>query len=300
MAPATAQTALATPTKSATKPEATESPGTWRHPRLGEITRRQQASTFTEKNMRHIVINLSVLVVLFVIRSFVIKALPSKRSAPQLVVPIFIVYAEMLIDTWDRRLWDYVNFGTYALVALPLYNIAVNVWPLVRAKDDLSDVALTPGQRKLLGLPPSSAPPTPGSVYSTPPRYSRTPSASGSPASRRSFSSSPTSNHSPSIPGTPTPAGNSAGGLLSPGNQLLQKAMLGARRSSLGSLGSPSPKGGISTGASIFGNGSESPSPSPAGKRSSVALNSKWRYDKGIHEKIRGFRELGSADPLYT
>jgi nucleoporin POM34 len=206
----------------------------------------------------------------------------------------------MLIDAWFRRLWDYVNYGTYALITLPLYNIALNVWPLVRAKDDLSDVPLTPAQRQLLGLPPSSAPPTPGSVYSTPPRYSRTPSASGSPASRRSFSSSPTSNLSPSIPATPTPAGNNTAGFMSPGNQLLQKAMLGARRSSLGSLGSPSPKGSISTGASIFGNGSESPSPSPAGKRSSVGLNSKWRYDKGMYEKTRGFRDSVSADPMYT
>ncbi|KAI0398126.1 NPCC-domain-containing protein [Xylariaceae sp. FL0594] len=271
MAPASAQTTLATPTKPATKPEETESPGTWQHPRLQEITRRRRASTFTEKNMRHIVINLSLLVVLFVVRSFVLKALPSKRSAPQL--------------------WDYVNFGAYALAALPLYNIAVNAWPLVRAEDDLSDVALTPGQRKLLGLPPSSAPPTPGSVYSTPPRYTRTPSNSGSPASRLSFSASPASNRSPSIPGTPTPAGNPTGSHASPGNQLLQKAMLGARRSSLGSLGSPSPKASISTGASLFGNGFESPSPSPAGKRSSVGLSNKWRYERGIYEKTKGFHD---------
>ncbi|KAI3316873.1 NPCC-domain-containing protein [Xylariaceae sp. AK1471] len=279
MASTPAQTAVSTPTKTPATPK-TESPGTWRHPRMQEITRRQQASTFTEKNMRRIVINLSLLVILIVLHSFVKKALPTRRSAP--------------------HVWNYFNYTYYTLLALPLFNIAINLWPLIRAKDDLSDIALTPGQRKLLGLPPSSAPPTPGSVYSTPPRYSRTPSASGSAASRRSFSSSPISNRSPSNQGSPTPGGNGSGGFTSPspGHQLLQKAMFGARRSSLGSLGSPSPMGGIS-GASIFGSGPESPSPSPAGKRSAVGLNNKWRYDKGMYEKASGLRESGSG-LMYT
>ncbi|KAI1812339.1 NPCC-domain-containing protein [Poronia punctata] len=274
-----AQAGFSTPTKSTPNNAVTDSPGTWRHPRLQEITRRREAATFTEKNMRRIVINVTVMIAVIIVQSYVKKLLPSKRSAPQV--------------------WDYFNLGTYALFALPLYNIAINLLPLIRAKDDLSDIALTPAQRKLLGLPPSSAPPTPGSVYSTPPRYSRTPSASGSPASRRSFSSSPGSNRSVSNPGTPTPAGNGTGGLMSP---LLQKAMLGARRSSLGSLGSPSPKASISSisTGSIFGNGPESPSPSPIGKRSSVGLNSKWRYDRSMYDKTRSFRDSASTDSAYT
>ncbi|KAH8161071.1 hypothetical protein CIB48_g7175 [Xylaria polymorpha] len=274
MAPTAAQTALSTPTKAPATPR-TESPGTWRHPRLREITKRQEASTFSDKNIRRILVNLSLLVVVVVLHSFVKKSLPTKRSAPQV--------------------WTYFKYTYYTLLAVPLGNIAINLWPLLRSKDEISDIPLTPGQRKLLGLPPSSAPPTPGSTYSTPPRYTRTPSGSGS-AKRRSFSSSPVLNRSPSNQGSPTPAGNGAS-VTSPSYHLLQKAMLGARRSS---FGSPSPLGvSISTGASIFSNGPESPSPSPAGKRSSVGLNSKWRYDKGMYERAKGFRDLDS-ESMYT
>ncbi|KAI8630344.1 NPCC-domain-containing protein [Xylariaceae sp. FL1651] len=278
MSSLTAQTALKTPTKAPATP-ITDSPGTWRHPRLQEITRRQEASTFTDKNMRRIVINISLLVVLVILHPFAKKALPSKRSAP--------------------HLWKGFAYTYYALFSLTLFNIALNLWPLFRAKDDFSDIPLTPGQRKLLGLPPSSAPPTPGSVYSTPPRYLRTPSASGSAASKRSFSSSPISNRSPSNPESPTPVGNGSGAFSSPGHHLLQKAVFGARRSSRGSMGSPSPMGGLSSGVSLFGSGPESPSPSPAGKRSTVGISNKWRYEKGMYEKVRGLRDSG-ADPMYT
>ncbi|KAI1332148.1 NPCC-domain-containing protein [Xylariaceae sp. FL0255] len=266
--------APATPIKSPATP-VQDSPGNWRHPRLREITRRQEASTFTEKNFKRIAINIVLLIAIVIVHSFVRKAVTPPRS----------------------RTPNYITYGYYALLLIPLFNIAQNLWPLFRAKDDLSDIPLTPGQRKLLGLPPSSAPPTPGSVYSTPPRYSRTPSASGSATSRRSFSSSPISNRSPSNQGSPTPAGgNLSGGLASPNHhQLLQKAMFGARRSSRGSMGSPTP------GASLFGGAaSESPSPSPAGKRSTVGLNSKWRYEKGMYEKSTGFRESLGASTMYT
>ncbi|KAI0552146.1 nuclear pore complex component-domain-containing protein [Xylaria curta] len=269
MAPTTAQTAVSTPTKAPATPVA-ESPGTWRHPRLREITRRQEASTFTDKNIKHIIINILLFVALIILHSLVGKTLPTKRSAP--------------------RVWTFFNCTYYALLAVPLCNIAINLWPLFRSKDDISDIPLTPGQRKLLGLPPSSAPPTPGSAYSTPPRYARTSSGSVSMA-RRSFSSSPILNRSPSTQESPTPVGNGSG--ITPSNyHLLQRAVLGARRSS---ISSPSPLGvSISTGASIFGSGPETPSPSPTSKRSSVGVNNKWRYNKGMYERAKGFRDLDS------
>ncbi|GAP93119.2 putative nuclear pore complex component [Rosellinia necatrix] len=276
MAPSPAKTAISTPTKAPLTP-ATESPGTWRHPRLPEIAKRQAASSFTEKNVKRIVINVVLLGVLLILHSFVRKALPSKRSAPQL--------------------WTYYRYIRFALLALPLYNITTNLLPLIRTKDDLSDIPLTPGQRKLLGLPPTSTPPTPGSVYSTPPRFARTPSASGSGTGRRSFSSSPVLTRSPSNQGSPTPAGN---GSTTPGRYpLIQKAMLGARHTPRrGSVGSSSPLGAsISTSASIFGSSGgppDTPSPSPAGKLSTVGLNSKWRYDKGMYGKPKGFRDLNT------
>ncbi|KAI1425940.1 nuclear pore complex component-domain-containing protein [Xylaria sp. FL1777] len=287
MASIAAQTAVSTPTRTPTRTPATpatpatptsETPGRWRHPRIEEIARRQEASTFTEKNVRRIAINFSLLIVLILLLPFVKKALPPRRSAPQV--------------------WTYFKY-TYTLLAVPLFNIIINLSPLFRAKDDCSDIPLTSGQRRLLGLPPSSTPPTPGSVYSTPPRYTRTPSVSGSAGSRRSFSSSSAVKHSPSNQESPTPAGNGSG-LASTSHHLLQKAMLGARRSSLGSIGSPSPiGGGISTGASLFGTSPETPSPSPAGKRSTVGLNSKWRYEKGMYERALGSRDLGS-ELMYT
>ncbi|KAI0534947.1 nuclear pore complex component-domain-containing protein [Xylaria digitata] len=287
MASTTAQTAVSTPARTPIRTPiktpgtpTTESPGTWRHPRIQEITKRQKASTITEKNVKPIMINLTLMLAIFILQSYIQKALPPKRSAPQI--------------------WTYFKYTRYVIFAVPALNIVLNLLPLFRAKDDFSDIPLTPAQRKLLGLPRSSAPPTPGSVYSTPPRYARTPSASGSAGSRRSFSSSPILTRSPSNQDSPTPAGNGSG-ITSPGHHLLQKAVFGARRSSLGSIGSPSPiRGSTSTGAALFGSGPESPSPSPAGKRSTVGLNSKWRYDRGMYERAsRSFRDSDS-EALYT
>ncbi|KAI1337516.1 nuclear pore complex component-domain-containing protein [Xylariaceae sp. FL0016] len=274
MASAVARTLVSTP-KKALAPSPVESPGSWRHPRLQEIVRRQEASTFSEKNARRIVIHITIFFGLIAVHTALGRILPSRRSFPSYLVV-------------------YSNYLYMALLAYPIVNIALNLLPILRPKDDLSDIPLTPGQRKLLGLPPSSAPPTPGSVYSTPPRYSRTPSTSGSAASKRSFSGSPISNRSPSNHGSPV--GGSGGGFASPGNVLLQKAMHGARRSS---IGSPSPLLGVSTSTSLFG-GPESPSPSPsASKRSTVGLSNKWRYEKGMYDRGKDRRE-SSGDWMYA
>lgn len=283
MASGTAQTAISTPVKAPTTP-VVESPGTWRHPRLLEISKRQEACTFGEKNVKRIITNLLFIGVLVILHSLVKKALPSRRSAPQV--------------------WIYYGYLCYLVLAIPLYNIASNLSPLVRAKDDLSDIPLTPGQRKLLGLPPSSAPPTPGSVYSTPPRYKRTPSGSGPSARRQSFSASPKPAHSPSTQGSPTPVGSGSAFAPPSPHPLLQKAVFGARFTPRGSFGSPGLLGAsissnISSGSSIFGGAPDTPSPCPAGKRSSLALNSKWRYEKGMYPKFKGFRDI-NPDSTFT
>jgi nucleoporin POM34 len=49
---------------------ATDSPGTWRHPRLDEITRRRNATTFAEKNVRQIIYNVGALLILWFFKSF--------------------------------------------------------------------------------------------------------------------------------------------------------------------------------------------------------------------------------------
>ncbi|KAI2615873.1 NPCC-domain-containing protein [Hypoxylon sp. NC1633] len=264
MSLSTAQT-VSTPKKSTPATPVTDSPGTWRHPRLQEIIQRQDATNFTDKNIKRIAINVAVLVACIIVHTYLARMLPPKRTFPQYV-------------------WNCGRYAYWTILAIPLLNIGTNLLPLLRAKDDFSDIPLTPGQRRLLGLPQSSAPPTPGSVYSTPPRYSRTPSISGSAGSKRSFSSSP---RSPSSNyGSPSAVSGNGGDrnlsiIGTPSSPLLQKAMKGARRSSLGSLGSASPLG-VSTGMSLYGGLPDSPSPSPmAGKRSTVGLNNKWLYERG-------------------
>ncbi|KAK6834572.1 nuclear pore complex component [Apiospora arundinis] len=253
-----------TPTKPSSAPPQ-DSPGTWRHPRLQEIAKRQNATTFGEKNVKKVVYNVVALVAMFALHGLVAKWI----SPVPLAVSQFATYVYRIAQL------------------IPLYNMAVACMPLVRSQDDMSDIALTPGQRQLLGLPPSSNPPSPGSTYSTPPRYSRTPSMSGSTSGKRNFSDSPVNGQtSPSFFRSPLDFGGNvstsslgASGSALAGSPLIQKAMQGARRSS---FGSSTPMVGSINGGSIFGSGPESPSPSPAnGKRSSVSLNNKWLYEKG-------------------
>jgi nucleoporin POM34 len=166
----------------------------------------------------------------------------------------------------------YAKYSYHGLQLIFTYNTIVAVSPLFRKKDDLSDIPLTPGQRKLLGLPQNSKPPTPGSQYSTPPRYAKTPTPlSGSPGSRRSYSNSPLS-----------ASGSTTGSPFSPSaSPLLQKTMAGAglngaRRSS---YGTPSPLGPGPSRAPL----PETPgTPSPlVAKGASVGLNNRWLYEKG-------------------
>lgn len=58
---------MSTPVKSTPvkAPPAVDSPGTWRHPRLNEITRRRNATTFSEKNVRQIAYNIATLLALW-------------------------------------------------------------------------------------------------------------------------------------------------------------------------------------------------------------------------------------------
>src|ERR1700709_2542966 len=106
------------------------------------------------------------------------------------------------LDSLIRALWALTSrraslsslpLATWGLLLVRTYLILAVVYflsPLWHPKDDMSDINLTPLQRQLLSLGPSSAPPTPGSAYSTPPRYPRsTPQSSGSRAAI--FGSSP-------------------------------------------------------------------------------------------------------------
>ncbi|KAF3770685.1 hypothetical protein M406DRAFT_33644 [Cryphonectria parasitica EP155] len=235
-------------------PPATESPGNWQHPRIDEITRRQSATLFTSDNVKTVIYN---------------------------VTALFVVgFVHRIHDDFSSRWMTAVWWAFFAFYMLPLWNILVACLPLLREKDDLSDIPLTPAQRKLLGLPPSSKPPAPDTVYSTPPRCSRTPSIASS-TGKASPNNSPLSAN-----GSPGSGSRIGGSPYSPVvSPLLQKAVgYNGRRST--SQGSPTPlsqsllnQSAASFNSSVFSEPPATPSP-PGGKRISVGLNNKWLYER--------------------
>lgn len=180
-------------------------------------------------------------------------------------------------DSFPATFRTYLGFAWTIIQLIPFVQITMALMPLVRTKDDLSDIPLTPAQRKLLGLPPINTPVNPNVKYSTPPRYSRTPSIAGSVGSRGSYNNSPLSGRgSPIVNGSLGPgSGSPYSPLESPLPQKTTANALGLNRRP--SFGSASPFG-ASTSANLF---PDPQSPSPAGKRTSVGLNSKWLYEKG-------------------
>jgi len=159
---------------------------------------------------------------------------------------------------------------------LGLYNVTVALLPLVKNKDELTDIPLTPSQRSLLGLDPSATPPpTPDTKYITPPRYPRSPTPRNiSPATRNNSAYSTPVARSPSYgrEQSDSPTGSLWG------QKSMGRKEYTARRSS---YGSPSPLGPGFGGreGSILGAPS-TPSPT-TGRGASVGLNSKWLYNKG-------------------
>lgn len=190
-----------------------------------------------------------------------------------------------------------------------LANIALALRPLfLPTTDQITDIPLTPTQRSLLGLDPSSSPATPQSGgYITPPRYRRSSgsfsgSNLGTPTSdRRSisatyYSSSPLSasqNFSPGAALSPfrSPSRSGASQFSPSASPLLHKAVAKKnnnhnnrdsldpdRRQSFGTPGS-----GLARSQSLrerAARGAESPTPS-AGARRSPGMNYKWLYEKG-------------------
>ncbi|KAI8243142.1 hypothetical protein K4K53_003457 [Colletotrichum sp. SAR 10_77] len=265
MSSSVSRAAVTTPVRSTPQKTAAivDSPGTWRHPRLNEITRRRNATTFSEKNVRKIAYNIAFLLGLWLSQVVARSYVPASWINPSLR--------------------SYLGWAYYAIQLFPLVNIGMAMLPLFRPADDLADIPLTPAQRKLLGLPPSATAATPDAVYSTPPRYSRTPSLAGSPASNRSFSGSPLSGR-----GSPALGSSFNGQSYSPsplnGSPSKFSASLNSnRRSSFSSStnfgASTNSNLGASTASSLFPDPG-TPSPS-TGKRTSVGLNNKWLYERG-------------------
>ncbi|KAF2436921.1 hypothetical protein EJ08DRAFT_7134 [Tothia fuscella] len=272
MATAITTTSPSTPAAQTTIPPAAPTPptGTWRHPRAAEIARRQQAATFNSQKLWHAIYN-----AIFLCTTFVVPGLIPKTLTPTL--PALVA-----------------GYPTLAIRIYLLITIILSIAPLWKPKDDMSDIPLTPSQRKLLGLGPSSAPPTPGSAFITPPRYSRSTSRGSSGSRAANYGGSPldrSTNGSP-LGGSPL-AGRGSGspyglsGLgTSPasGSPLVRKAVAGRRWSAGGSGLRESLRGSeVDFGESKTGSpGSSSPTAAGTGQRNaSVALNSKWLYQRG-------------------
>lgn len=256
--PATTAAAAAskTPDTQSVPPAApTPPPGTWRHPRLDEIARRQSASIFSQSNLRRAILGIICLALTFYVPSL----LPTwaKLVTTQLLLTDQPVY-EPHRSLSPKELEPYMTYAVQAARALLLINLFFTLSPLWARKDELDDIPLTSSQRKKLGLGPSSAPATPGSVqYITPPRYARSASRSASSSRAATAGStyrerSPSSSPINSSPLAGRGVGNTSiwGAGSSPGGSpWVRKAVEGRRLSS-------------------------------GGSRASVQLNSKWLYQK--------------------
>ncbi|KAI9847905.1 MAG: hypothetical protein M1837_001422 [Sclerophora amabilis] len=153
--------------------------------------------------------------------------------------------------------------------------------PLVRRKDDLSDIPLTPSQRALLGLEPDVVTPaTPAAQYITPPRYPRSSTPrSGTPGSHASsYSNSPLSQQD-----TPS-RGRTQGSPFSPAaSPMLQKAFGGNSKDLIrrDSFRTSSPLGVGANGSNSSLVGIPPTSTPSSGKGPSLGLNSRWLYERG-------------------
>lgn len=172
-------------------------------------------------------------------------------------------------------------YNQYTILVLQVFfvfNITMACSPLFRVRDEIEDIPLTPSQRALLGLKPSSAPLTPGQSYITPPRYARSSTPRLSASAQRLASGSPLSQRAASPSSLDRSAlGQSKGASGSPyASPLMQKALGGASTARRLSYGS-SPLD-ISNGVGAL---PATPTTGLASGKASVGLNSKWLYERG-------------------
>ena len=182
--------ASAPTTPKAIKTTPAPSPGSFKHPRLKEIISRQNRTTFDERNIRSATLNAAVLLLSVIFGHDLYRSLTSLLTFFSLVTP--------------STSTSITSTAVLLLRILFLSNTILSLRPIIpyiSQKDTIIDIPLTPSQRALLGLPPStSKPATPLSTtsspnagtsgYITPPRYQRQFSGSNSstPSSQPNFS----------------------------------------------------------------------------------------------------------------
>lgn len=166
---------------------------------------------------------------------------------------------------------------SYLIQLVLVANATAAIMPLLRKKDLIEDIPLTPKQRQLLDLPPMSRSATPQeqAAYVTPPRYSR--------------NTTPNLTDSMLVNARSTPLSDRYSPLNS---EIAATSSLVKRRNSNGSSFTPSSTrriSDISLRRDSYGTPRSSPQalnelegivPPVKGGRTSIGLNSKWLYDK--------------------
>ena len=265
-------------------PSSPTTPGSWRHPRADEISRRRNVSTFSDQNIKKALWNVGAGGILYffndTFHSRYDPAFDFHKNLANTHRSLRWLCAQCSIDLNP----SYLSLFIFGLL---LFNIATSFSPLIRPVDQMTDIPLTPQQRKLLGLDPSLASPaTPQSQYVTPPRYPRsaTPQSGGS----RSRSGSP-GLRSISYSGSPLAGKGSLGGRNSggsPSTQLAQKIFgnSGFESTRRSSYGSPMQvgRGGVGSDVSLIGIPT-TPTPIGGAKGPSVGLTNKYMYERTRH-----------------
>ena len=205
----------------------TPSPGTWQHPKLKEITRRQAAARFSGRDAKITGANTALLFASIYFGSALHSLLSYAAS------PLNDIYPSTTIATYTLTI-----FRLYILI-----NIALTLRPLspyLAKHDTISDIPLTPSQRSLLGLPPSPSPASSGFI--TPPRYRRSSSSFTSLSSTTSNANANNSPRSISANYASSPLSTSRYTLgFSPGSQSQSPFSRTAQRTASGSPFSYSP-----------------------------------------------------------
>ncbi|KAF4556610.1 Nuclear pore complex component-like protein [Elsinoe fawcettii] len=239
-------------------PQSMPQPGTWRHPQMDEIARRQNQATFTSENVRSAIQNGMFFAI--------------SLSAPQFTSAFAPNFAKSLV----KLLSPYDEYAILIVRLFFLVNFIFAFRPLARKQDDMNDIPLTPSQRQLLGLKPNGTPLTPGSRIMTPPRYSRSATPKSS-ASDRGGSRSPASGsplvgrgRSGSMDRSFGQSNRAGSGSPYTGSPLLRESLTGSAGRRLS----------FDTGGSSSSGLPSTPTPSMGAGRASVALNSKWLYER--------------------
>jgi nucleoporin POM34 len=233
--------------------------GSWRHPKMDEISRRQAENAFADSSISRVTYNAGALIASFLVLSllstkYVMRPLPT----PHMLTSPSSETALSLASIFPAPILVYTGYSLWILRLVFLYNIGVELYKIVRPVDDFSDFALTPDQRKLLGLTPD-APLTASAMnetFATPPRYSK---------------STPPSRTASPLPGNSSPT-------------VQRKAALGNRDLGLSALGMDTPtplSSPLRAGLRPLWDTPRSASPKSGGT-SSITPSNHWAYEKSI------------------